>query len=520
MMRVRLSPSRAALLLVLPGCFSASSSGPPPGEGPADAQGTPVVDATTPGDAAAPVEASAPREAAAPDAAVEAGAQPVTVTIVNSAGPEPGVLIVFQDTSGNVISTASTDALGRVTQVVAPGSQVTAVMGSPPVQGSDAAAFIPPPVNVQLVTVQGIEPGDTLSLVDPSDTTLSSVPVVIDALPDAAPPPGTASYTFQAGKCADIFDTNVPAQFTLSQDCQDNGTFPVLVGAQGGQDAGYAYLGYTWQDTNQIATDGGVTHVTMSGTWSTALTTPSVELANIPAWSQTPYATYGELAGGVDTPQSTSLPETDGGGLATFQGHPAFAAAVQTEAMLYTNETSGNLSFIGVSAIATRTPSGSDAGVSFDMSTALPLITSLVQDAGAPAADSGQSSQPYAAWSSDAGSLPSLSGVVVQFGWTRSGGSGAWTIVAPPTATSVTAPVLPPQVAGWTPGPGAFSAGPPMVVLVQASFLPTYAAFRGQFATFPATGSFVNDEFQQGGIIPAVPVNGTVRISGVTRLGS
>jgi hypothetical protein len=64
------------------------------------------------------------------DEPTEAGTPPVTITVLNHLGPEQGVLVVFHDGAGNVTATALTNALGQVTQVVGPGSQVT-VVGSP-----------------------------------------------------------------------------------------------------------------------------------------------------------------------------------------------------------------------------------------------------------------------------------------------------------------------------------------------------------------------------------------------------
>src|SRR5581483_5385192 len=62
---------------------------------------------------------------ATPDAGTATG--PVTMNATLDGAPEPGVLVVFQDSHGAVLTYGTTDATGAFTSVVPSGSQVTVV---------------------------------------------------------------------------------------------------------------------------------------------------------------------------------------------------------------------------------------------------------------------------------------------------------------------------------------------------------------------------------------------------------
>jgi hypothetical protein len=540
-MRFRTPGVLFALTLALPGCFSSSSSAGNPapedsGETESDASdaATPMDAATvvtadaSQAEAAAPLEAAAPIEAAAPEA--EAGVQAVIVTIVNHAGPEPGVLIVFQDAAGNVVTTGTTDATGRVIQVVQPGSQVTAVMGSGPtnmvapiVVGGGSGGVqsvhitvddqpIPVPQNVQLVTVQGVKPGDVLSLLDPSDSTFASAQVTIDSLPDAAAPAETYVYEAQIGDCYNYFYAP-PITLGLTSDCESNGTFPVLVQAL---DNTYSNItGYTYVTGNSLAVDGGATHVAISAPWQPSPeTSANIEIWNVPATNlNNVQGNYSQVADGVASAHVSSTSSADGGAELSFPVFPGYGTFGQSEVDL----TQDN-QFQQISAVATRTADGGPATI--DLSTALPYITTVTLDAGNGDPDASVAA-PSVAWGSDAGSLASVNGVVVQLGWYEgeTSFSGTWTVLTPPTSTSVTMPTLPPSVAGWGPNSNSSFDNPPVVVAVQASFIASYDQLRSQFAAIPATNALTTGETYNGGSIPPLPVPGTVRLSAFTYNG-
>src|SRR5579859_450660 len=172
------------------GCFS-SSNGTPGSASDATAD-VDFSDTSVPEEAAMdssiPMEASvdAPADVAR-EAAPEAEAGGVRVVVSSVAGAEPGVQVIVQDATGNVISTGTTDAAGAFSQSpIASGSQVTVLLGSP------TAASI--------LTIEGVEPGDTLPVFDATLPPSATGAVTVDSVP-ANPPTGTASYRATAGGC-------------------------------------------------------------------------------------------------------------------------------------------------------------------------------------------------------------------------------------------------------------------------------------------------------------------------------
>jgi hypothetical protein len=116
---------------------------------------------------------------------LDAGAQPVSVTVFLGGAPEPGVLVAFQDATGAVLGSAKTDAKGTAAMVVPAGSQVTAMLGTP---GSGSLA---------IYTYVGVEPGDALSVVDPASYGAFAASLV--ALPPN-PPSATSFYEAHIGR--------------------------------------------------------------------------------------------------------------------------------------------------------------------------------------------------------------------------------------------------------------------------------------------------------------------------------
>jgi len=495
--------------LLVAGCFSSSN---PPGAAP----GEPLDDAATVSDAtivdtgapetsttAPPPDAQAEAGQAEAGPPIEAGPPTVTVHVVNDFGPEANVTILYQDGSGAIALVAVTDGSGATSQVVPADSQVTVVLGTPS--------------SPQLVTVEGVQPGDVLTAYDPTSSPYANGQVSIDSLPDESPPPGTVSYQANVGRCGQYF-TSVPQQFSLSADCQNRGTFPLLIQAVGGADAGYANLGYLSKNDNVLPTDGGVAHVTPTGPWSTATGSQDVTLSNVPSLQGSYYPTAGlsELADGVPFAPSYSSASTDDGGVTeTFPWHPGYPTALQSEGVVSVNL--NDYSQLSVSTIATRgaPPNGPDGSTSLDLSTLLPLIDSAT-------VDSSVAARPSVSWTTEAGSLASADGAVVVLGWTSTddGGNGiqgTWTVIAPPTAASVQVPALSASTAAWAPSPDATFATP-LVMVVEGSFLSGYAQLRSQFASLPPSANLTNGE-SYGPIAPPLPVDGTLRLTAFTTNG-
>jgi hypothetical protein len=240
----------------------------------------------------------------------------VTVRVLNDLGPEQGATIVFQDASGAVLMTATTDATGTTSQVVAGGGQVTAVFGTSS--------------SIQLVTVEGVQPGDVLTAYDPTSSPFANSQVSIDSLPDDPPPPGTASFSANVGQCSAGF-VSPPIQVAIEQSCQNRGTFPLLVQAVGGQDAGYATLGYLYSNGNTLPADGGVAHVSPTGTWSTGNGSQDIVVTNAPTSVGNGATTFSQIANGV--PDYFSDYAT-GDGTYTFAWQPGYPTSLQSESVV------------------------------------------------------------------------------------------------------------------------------------------------------------------------------------------
>jgi hypothetical protein len=461
-----------------------------------DGTANPGVDATTeeaaaPPEAAVP-EAGAPEEGSTPEAAPTMEAGPTTVSVIvvdDDRMPEPGVTVVFQDATGNPLTSTTTDATGWATGVAAEGSQVTVLLGSQ--------------LNVQIVTFEDVSPGDVLTAHDTTDTTFANAQVSLDALPDAAAPPGTTSYTVDIGNCSSYF-TTLPALVYLSPDCQHYGTFPVLVQASDGTGP----IGFTYQNHNLLPLDGGVAHVSLNGAWSTTMPTQSIGVSNFDFADLTGYTSYSEIADGVSFGPPTNFGNSDGGATTSYAAHPGYPDTVQSEA----NQSIKTGAGIAISAVATRSAPSADGGAaSFDMSTFLPLLNAATLDSSQPA-------QPAVSWGTDAGSLAAANGTIVMVAWSSpvDGGNllqGTWTIVAPPTATGVKAPALPAALAAWAPSPAATFTSTPTVIVVQETFASSYAQLRALFAILPAPSSLLYDQFGVGGVVPPLPYDGTLKLT-------
>ncbi len=501
-------------VLVLAGapvaCFSSSAApGDDSGPGvdsaaPGDDTGAPAVDAAPPpGDSG--TKDSGPADAGADTTVVDAGPQPLTLTVLKLGSPEPGVNVVFQDDTGAVVATATTDVAGTVSQLVVPGSQVTALLG-------DARSPSP-------VTIQGVAPGDVLT--------------VVDVAPGTTPPPGEnvtvtlpagtwdaagADEEVYAGQCYNP----VSYPLYLASYCETAGEFPLL--ARAVDTTSQEEIAYTYQLGNAAQPDGGLPDgatslpITVALPWETSTAVATITAANPPGLpgeggttgtANDVAVTYYEEAEGL----SFSVPASPGGAIddagtqtASFVMHPGYPSFVQAGAV----DTIPSDGAYVVAAGATRAAAqATSLAASLDLST-IPLITGTSVDT----ADGGATAQPSVNWTST-GSLAGASGIYVSAQWsdsfTTDAGttyvSGTWTILAPPTATTVHAPSLPASLAAWAPSPTASFYTTPRVAAVQASFIPDYATFRATFGGLPLLSGYTLT-------LPTLPVNGTAYLVG------
>jgi hypothetical protein len=492
--------SACLLLLFLPaGCFSSSSGGPSP-----DASFNEQPDAefsdSAPAEATAPAEASidasldaTTSDVTVPEASVDAGPAPVTVAVSSALGPEQGVTVVFQDATGAILSSGTTDATGTASGGVPAGGQATVLLGT----SLAPAAY----------TIQGVAPGDTLAVYDTSsDAIYDSDSVSIDSWSSGAPA-GTANYTAYIGACERI--AAMPPIVDTANQCSAAGHFGVLLEATGDADAGSPTLGYTWQNGNTLPTDGGTTHVNMAGAWSTTTASQTITVENAPAFtgSLNGAVTLSQIADGTMLSSSNSAIPADGG--TAFPFYPGYPDFLQSE-VRFDN-------FTQFFAVATRGAPGAGSGTTtLDLSQLPPYITTA-------AVDSSVVSQPSVTWSvqADAGATGAFDGVLVVVGWAGTNDAGVnvrgtWSIVAPPTSTKVQVPAIPGGSSAWAP---LASQTYPVVVLVDATYVSGYAQFRSSIAALPLTTAIGSGLFDPP-VVPPLTSNGTLSVSGYFGGGS
>ncbi|MFI5296711.1 MAG: hypothetical protein ACHREM_01325 [Polyangiales bacterium] len=413
---------------------------------------------------------------------VDAAPLPVTITVINPLGVEPGVTIAFQDATGAVLGMATTDSTGTASRVVPSGSQVTALLGSP--------------TSPSLITITAVEPGDVLYVFD---SNFAGATASVAALPAPLPDAGvdaSLSFAANAGPCSTTFVTP-PASLSLSSTCVNAGKFPFLVVAEG---SSFAPLSFAFQKGNSVLSDGGTTTVSLPDAWSTSTTVQTIAATNVPATGVSPETlAYSEIADGV--PSTTTAPYSiaDDAGVqsATFTAHGGFADSAQFEANLFAAQT-GGASYL---AIAQRGPAPSTASTTtFDLSTLLPMITDATVDG------TTTPSQPTVTWTT-AASLAATHGGAVTIAWSGNpdGGAslaGTWTIVVPPSATSVQVPQLPSTASAWLPFAGA-GYQTPVLLFAKASFWTGYSQFRAQSSSLTA-GTITYGQ----AIVPPLPMAG------------
>jgi hypothetical protein len=334
------------------------------------------------------------------------------------------------------------------------------------------------------------------------DTSSVAAPTVsLDAVP-GSPPAATTNYAVYAGtQCWNTFMTP-PVTFGLSPGCQSAATFPLLVVAQ---DVNFLPVGYTYKKGNSIATDdAGIAHASLAAdVWTTLPDAGATIMETV----QTSHSSgilsgavaFSEIAGGVPLQTQGFLPSPDDAGAqgSSYVVHPGYPDSVLAEVNTETFAGSG----ASIAAIAMQSVPPTVSGTtSLDVSTLLPSFTNATIVSTNPA-------QPGMTWTS-ASSVATAAGFVVQIAWTASTDagtvSGNWTIYAPPSATSVNAPVLPSSVSAWAPPAGASFAFPTLAVL-QATFLSGYDALRAQTSSFPMP--YVGQTAV--GIVPPLPAMGT-----------
>ncbi|MGO8997001.1 MAG: hypothetical protein ACLQVI_27105 [Polyangiaceae bacterium] len=453
------------------GCIALNGSGGCSDSGPGNVLD--AADATT-----APDDANAP-DTSAPD--TSAPSPNVTMTVTSPTGPEPGVTVVFGDATGAVLSSQTTNDAGVASGAIPANGAVTVLFG---VAGT--------PVNVSIL---GAQPGDALTMSDPTKTATSpgSPWMAVTSVP-ASEPSGTTFSWF--GNCGTGDNVGLPGDVQLSANCFNASadTTPVLLLAEGDNDLGETVeLAYAFQKSIPITTFSTtvVNDVPMSAdTWMTP-STETLALTNPPVGATTAETYYEEFAGGVMHSEWLANGEAasavnvtfqadggfpDGGFPAPFASHPGYPDFVQSEIDIYWSSSFTRQ----VAAVRAAAPSTTNV---FDLSQLIPVLN-------APTVSTSVPGQPSVSWSA-AGPVPSSAvGVVLSFTWTNASASGTWTLVSPASATSAQAPLLPAGLSAWAPvtadGGVAVVSPFPTAVVAGGIAVPSYAQFR---ATYPTPGN-------------------------------
>jgi hypothetical protein len=485
-------------------CFSDNTT-TSPGEPDAseilpDAAG-PVEDAEPPSDATTTVIPDAGADA---PPIIDAGPLPLTLTVLLNGAPEPGVNVVLQDDTGAVVTTAITGATGSITQLVAAGSQVTVLLGTPQYPN--------------LITIEDVAPGDVLEVVDTASST-STFPG--EELSVSLPAPtwdasGISEQVF-AGNCYNP----LPYPLYLSDYCTSAGQFPLLAiaaNAEIGQELAYTYQLANPEPDGTLPDGATSLPIALTRPWSTSSAIATIDSTNAPSvfddGENTSLApdvslSYFEIAGGVSYSGTQAPGGSSDGGAQTgqFVMHPGYPDFVQGQALASQGTSNG----IVVTAAATRAASqATSLTMSFDLST-LPLITAASLDS----TDGGTTAQPNVTWTS-AGSLAAATGIFASTQWfsstTTDAGtsyvSGTWTLLAPPTATSMRAPALPASLSAWAPAADASFTSLPRVGAVKASTLPGYAGLRAVFGSLSLIAGYPI-------VPPTLSTNGTIYVVGI-----
>jgi hypothetical protein len=507
-------------------CFSSNAAEPPDSSPDApsfdssamdapEAAAEAAIDAPAEGSPVVPPDAM-PESSTAVDAPVEAGPLPVVVTVAGALGPEQGISVVWGDATGAVVATTTTDATGS-TSMLASGGMVTALLGTPS--------------SPSLYTITGVEPGDSLVIVDwtslallPGGANISfSSTVNFTSLPSSVPATATSVQFLLGNDCSSGYETPLTFPESLSLSAGGyNGLEPTCIGVGPlGASYGAAYpalveaddvnndfLAFAFAKNNSLATvdDAGALDLAIGGAWSTATTAQTLSVTNVQV-GDSPWVYYSEAANGV----LVTLSEQNvlDGGLPADQTlyatHPGFADFVQAEI--------GNGAPGGFAMMATRAPAPTAGGTTtMDLAElgTIPMVSGTT-------VDTTNAARPDIAWTGSSAPLSSATALIATASWSGSdsdGGSqsGSWTVFAAAGAQSdVQVPALPASLAAWAPLAGSYFF-PGVAVVQGGTVLPGYAQARAaSSALYPIVQTSCLGYY--GPAIPALPADGTLLVS-------
>jgi hypothetical protein len=448
-----------------------------------DSSGSPSGAAFTP-EAGAGFEAGTVPEAGVPETGVDAAPPAplgVTVTVTDDALPKSGVRVILHDAAGLVIGQTVTDATGKVVVATAP-SMVTVLIS----HGTGSGSSVSP------VSFAGVVDGDNLVVAAVADVAVD--PVVV----------GQYSVSFSnagVAATANAFNVTAGAGCTGSATASAPAVVDLYAGCLLATNAVLAYatdnsglLGYGFAKGVAKPAAGpppGVINVgplAFAAPGSTALKT-----ANAPVNANANASLYAIANGaGFNVIYTTgTLFNND----LAFQTPTSFAEAYQSVVTFdeYNAESTSTRYFVRREAVpANHSPPAADYAAALPRITDAPLTK--------PTAE-----RPQVAVTS-AASLGSADGGVATFRWSNSAAetTGSWTIVFPPTTTTIKIPALPADAAGFVPESNVSIDD---LIFIEATQVPGYKELK----LLPIQPNF-GIELGTGGSKP-LPLPGTVRVS-------
>jgi hypothetical protein len=417
----------------------------------------------------------------------DSGVEPVRVVLASAAGPIGNATVVFHDGGGKVIGTTTTDAAGHAEKILPAGTGVTILFGDPQTK-------------LQAVTYLGVEPGDVLVALDKTISPPNTSVTVTDI--PASPPANTYQYASLVGNCSNYFFAP-PSTMALYGSCVNPSLrFPLIIEAF---DPNAQSLGYAYRKDLALDFDAGASPSMADAAWSTAHVNWTVALTG-PALQSFPFVVTSEVASFVPhTVTQTPFTDTDGGVTTSpVQMHVGYADFVQSEVQISSSNGVGSTFDI----VATRTPPPTkDSLLPIDVTKLPPSISKMTSDYTTP--------QPTVTFTPDA-PITNGSGTFVVFDWSNTNEAGTtinrWTIIAPPTMTTITAPELPPANVDWS-SKNMTGFNTPTVTVMSFDALKSYADFRRAAATIPPADYFTQSTGAPAA--PLLPIDGTITITSV-----
>lgn len=401
----------------------------------------------------------------------------VTVNVTRGAGPAEGVLVIFHDPNGAVVSSARTNAAGQVISSGRAPAQVTVALGKP--------------VAPRLLTYVAVEAGDVLNVTDDADDGETSENLGSYAVTLPGPQALASYYDVNVGPCTgDVQDPVEPVAVRLRAPClrASNGVLARAVG-EGGLEA------FALKKGNAPPAKGTTASVVL-----TAWETPGTLTVNV---TNAPGGSFGSVRSGVVLDgqyiQGYGSLYIEGSSLSAPVEIPKGADAHQFALFLSLDGNYGSQRGLIARVAGTATTAA------LDMAGVLPSITDA-------SIDSTDVVRPTTSWTSDSLAATKGGAVFLDF-HDESHGARTWEFVVPPGTTSVRAPALPADAADWAPvandaGAGSEYDATPTVLFVDSSLIPDYRMFVREAGRFiPA------DARDQSFANVVLPADGTAKIT-------